>query len=522
MWILFVVALATRLSVPWVTYNWYFGIGNLPLAWEIFTKATTYLPLPNRLITFDLGLGFHGLVTLNVVVGSITIVLLYRLAVLAGYGRRVAAIFAFLLALIPMYVRLSASDTSQITMFFLWTLSATAFSAVYRRSDDRLDQALLFAATLLGGPIRIEGMAMMAAVPFFVGRNLSGWREIIVGWRRFIPYASALLIGLVVAVEYHGTSAGFYARTIVMAMILGLPTLLMRLAGLINLSVVSYLPVLIAVPILYAAVGWLRRRDWRRLVDAFGPAALLSIPYVVSLDVFTTDLSSSSYIIVYAVFPLIVCAQGIDQMIEDPRLRRLTAARTVQAIAWVVALVLVWIFVIVPYRWTYVFQEEQAFLRRSLPNGSATILTLWDGRTVSGDWDCALAQPYPPFLASHPHLQWVVLDDSDGSREKIRDLRFDYYYPGALVALDPERPTPGSLPALFPNLVDEDRMEADRTRLRRLRELDRAIRTQYGLTAVARVRAPVRWDPPHANGCTGVGFGVPSPELDLVLFRSVE
>src|SRR5689334_1349651 len=52
------VATVVRLVVPHLPFNWWYGVANLPWARDLFSHATSYNPLPHRVLAFNLGLGF--------------------------------------------------------------------------------------------------------------------------------------------------------------------------------------------------------------------------------------------------------------------------------------------------------------------------------------------------------------------------------------------------------------------------------------------------------------------------------
>jgi len=517
-WLLLAGAVVTRVVVPWVTYNWYFGADNLQLGDASFTKSTTYLPFPNRLLGFHLGLGFQGIVFLNITLGVVSVFLFWHVALKAGLGERVSRILALLLALTPMYVRLSASDTSQVTLLFLWLVSAAAFAAVRDGTGGMVARVVLFVATAMACPIRLESAVMMPSVPLFVGAGLDGWHAIMTGWRRYLSFWSGLAVGLAVALWYHGEGIGAHLGGPDLMLLVSFLFVPLRVIGLVNLWIVAFLPMLYSLPILYEIVGSWRAREWKSLMGTFAPAVVLSLPFALGFNPMITDLSSSSYNIIYIVFTLRACAQGLVRMQHDWGSGTLLKAPWKRTIAAALAAPLLWYSFVLPYGWTYVFQEEHAFLDRHLPRQEASILTIWDGRSVSGDWDCSLALPYPPFLASRRGLKWSILSADALDPAVIDGLEFDYYYPGTLVLLDSEKPTPWSLAEFAPD-SELQRMQPDRERLRHLQQLDRMVRERFPLAAVVSERVPARWAPLHATGCTGVGFGYPGDEVELTIYR---
>ena len=111
------LALLLRLSVPFVVTNWYFGMSNVEQP-DFYTRPSTYVPFINRFLVFEVGQ--TGIAFYNIVLGVWAPLLLYAAVLRFGYSRRTALFFLALLALTPLYVRLSHSDSSHqsILLFF--------------------------------------------------------------------------------------------------------------------------------------------------------------------------------------------------------------------------------------------------------------------------------------------------------------------------------------------------------------------------------------------------------------------
>ncbi len=524
-WLLLAVGAAARLSVPFRPMNWYFGVGNLPIGRFWFTKASSYLPLPNRLVAFDLGFGFNGLVAFNVALGVASVLILWQAARWAGYGEKAATAFALLLATTPMYVRLSASDSSQVMCLFLWACAALSFTAVLRRVGGGVAHVALFAATVLACPIRLESAGIISSAALFAGAGVDGWKEIARDWRRFLAFWAALAVGGVIALAYHTQTLAVRQHgllNIVFSITTGAP---FRLTGLLNLWPPYNFPPIIAVLYLYHLMVRLRARDWREVAGSLVPVIFVSLPFLIGEEVIFCFLNEAAYNIIAVVFYLTPAGKGLVEFARrlseqpPPVWKRVAAAG--------LAIPLLWLFILVPYRRTVVFQDELRFLQDQLPGGPATILTIWDpwAQANTHSWftefDCCLALPYPTFLGDRPELKWIVLTAEDLQSGRLGTLSFDYYYPGTLSRLETERRDPWSLQALTPALRERDvqRAKVEREHVRILKRLDEEVRRRFRLTPAASRRITARHEPLLARGCDGIDIGFPDPELELTIYR---
>jgi hypothetical protein len=91
------LALAARLVVPLLPFNWHSGVLNVDLGGPIYSKDTTYMPFPNQLITFTLG--FHGILVFNILTCIASAILAWHVARRVGYGERVALLLGLAIAL---------------------------------------------------------------------------------------------------------------------------------------------------------------------------------------------------------------------------------------------------------------------------------------------------------------------------------------------------------------------------------------------------------------------------------------
>lgn len=511
--VLVVVAALLRLLVGPDNYNWYLAVGSAIDDPSVYTRAT-YLPLPSRVAGFWLEGGFTGIAISNLLLGTICVPLLRHALLALGVGARPALNAAWLAATLPVYVRLSASDTSQIVVLLLWCVSARAYAEVRAGRAGWEAHALLVAAPVAGMTIRIESAALFGGFVLLGPGALHDLGTMRSTPTRLVATVGGLGAGAALALLYHGTASHHVGAWEVIA--LGVLLLPLRMLGVMCPFPTQYVPALLAVPIGAYLIHGLRTRDRRALVATFLPLALLSAPFVATGTVLATDLSSSSYSVLYIPFLLVAAGEGLV-LLRDRYEAMTSVGRRRAGVVAVLLGVAALLLAVDAYRWTYVFQEERRFLEAHLPDEDATILALFEPHGESGDFDCCLALPYPPWLASRPALRWRVLHDGDLDAVDLGALDFDYYYAGSLVALDIDRPTPWSLSELLARR-DDPATEADRRMLRRLRRFDAAVRARVPLEPIAAARVPARWTPLLAQGTTGVNFGF-SEDPGLVLYR---
>jgi hypothetical protein len=422
-----------------------------------------------------------------------------------------------LVAVTPLYVRLSASESQQITQLLLWCVAVLAFQTVLRGTDRWDTHAVLLAATMVACPIRLEGAAMMASVPLFAAGRIEDYRDIVHRWRRFGAYGIGLALGLAITGAFYGHGVGSSMpnrATLPDVLISAVPSFLMRVFG-------AYLPAPLFFRFPFVAIGsvaWfihcLRSGRKEELAVAFGPLALLALPFVITGRGVLSSLPHSAYDVIPTLFTLVVAAQGFV-WIAGEALGRPRGRVWIQALAALAIAPAAWFFVYLPYRWTYPYEEEFQFLERHLPSEPATIATVFDPGEKAGDYACCLSLPFPTFLVEHPNLKWLVLTANDADSPRLAGLSFDYYYPGLLTALDARHPdrgrTKGSSAAI----------EADSDHLERLKRVDAAVRTSHALEPIASSDVQVGCMPFLGNAIPCRNFIFPGTETRLTMFRAV-
>jgi hypothetical protein len=484
------VALGARLLVPWVPVNWYSGVNNVDLGTWVFSRDTTSMPLPNQLFTFTLG--FEGIVGFNIFIGVVSCLLAWHVTRQAGYGERVSFVFGLAMALTPMYVRLSASDSSHLLALPLWWLAALALLWLIRGVGGRVDQLILFCTAAAACPIRIEAGLTMPAVAFFVATNRQGLRDV---WRargRWWPLVAGLLLGFACSFAAHWHS--WQIRVGSFSLPLFLLEMVASVLFLVDLHPLGLLSPIYTLLIWYYVGHTVRRRDFDEAAATVCPFVLFAIPYAYTAKgmlAVGANLPGAAYATTIAVFVLLGGAKGAVLLYD--RLEPLgSSVRRVLATSAVSVILLGWI--LVPYRTTYAYMEELSFLSSNLPREKVTLLTIFDP-SGPGDYDCCLALPYPTFAGDFPKLEWHVLGHSDADEERLRGLEFDYYYPGTLPAVDVENLNTWFIGRLFP---DREMNAQQQAQLRQLQSIDQFIRKTYPLEPYRQATLPAQtfsWAP---------------------------
>jgi len=485
------VALAARLLVPWGPINWYSGVDNVDLGARIFSRATTYMAFPNQLVTFTLG--FHGIIGFNIAIGTASAMLAWMVAQRAGYGRSVALLLGLAVGVTPLYVRLSASDSSHLLALPLWWLAALAMQRLVRGDGGRIDQVVLFTSAVVACPIRIEAALVMPSVALFIARDRQGLQGVWDARRRWSPFIVGLLLGMACNVAVHHQSwqirlGQFSVLSLVFEM-------LARMLFLVDPDLFGFIPLAYILLIWFYLYDRFRRGDRAEVIATVLPFALFSIPYACTGKGVGPDLPGLSYGTTVNMFLLLGAAKGAALLYERSGAGMLRARPRWRRPAIIVASLLVLACLAIPYRTTYAYQEELSFLSRSLPQREAKILALWDPTCPGGDYDCCLALPYPTFVGDFPNLEWQILGQADVDEARLRGLRFDYYYPGSLVAVDVDRLSTWFLARLFPDPELTARQQAP---LRTLRSIDEFIRKNYPLAIFRQATVPAHvfgWAP---------------------------
>ncbi len=485
------VALGVRLLVPQVPVNWYSGVNNVDLGRWIYSRDTTFMPLPNQFMTFVLG--FEGIVAFNILIGVISTLLAWHVARQAGYGERVAFVFGFAVALTPMYVRLSASDSSHLIALLLWWMGALALLRLVRGRGGIVDQVVLFSAAVVACPIRIEASLTMPAVVLFVARNPQGFQDVWRERRRWFPLVVGMLLGLACGLAAHDRS--WTRRIDSFSLPLFLVEMVANVFFVVDLNPLGLISAVYTLLIWFYVYQKIRRRAFDEAVATVLPFVLFSVPYAYTAKGMLAagaNLPGASYATIIGMFVLMGGAKGAVLLYD--RLRaRLSVARA-RAVATVALsfLLLGWLFV--PYRTTYAYMEEFSFLLGALPHQKVRVLTIFDP-SGPGDFDCCLALPYPTFAGDFPGIQWQILREQDAKEERLRNLEFDYYYPGSLIAVDVDNLNTWFIGRLFP---DPEMNALQQGHLRKLQFVDEFIRGNYALTPYRSATVPARtfsWAP---------------------------
>ena len=477
------LALAARLLVPLLPFNWYSGVSNVDLGGPIYSKDTTYMPLPSQLVTFTLG--FYGIVAFNVLTCTASAILAWHVARRAGYGERVAFLLGVAVAITPMYVRLSSSDCTHLLALPLWWLAAAAMQRLVDGRGGLLDQLLLFAAAVVTCPVRVEAGLVLPAVVLFVARDIPGLRRVWQARRRWFPLVAGWVVGMTCSAivqsnSWHHRLGQFDALTFVFELIA-------RALFVANPNPVGWIPVFYVLLIWYYVYHAARRHDRVEVAATILPFVIFSIPYAYSATAVISELPGMAYSVSIDMFLLLGAAKGGALLYErlPEEIRRIPSRA--RAPVLIVAAVIIAVSLVVPYRWTYAYMEEYAFLSRSLPQHKAKVLAIWDPSAPGGDFDCCLALPYPTFVADFPELEWQILGQGDADESHLRDLHFDYYYPGSLVAVDVDHLNSWFIGRLFPDPEMTARQQAP---LRALQQIDAFIRANYPLEVQRRETLP--------------------------------
>lgn len=500
-----VAALLARLVVPLLPFNWHSGVMNVDLGGPIYSKDTTYMPLPNQLVTFTLG--FYGILAFNIVTCTVSAVLAWHVSRRAGYGERIALLLGLGIALTPMYVRLSSSDATHMVALPLWWLAAVTMRRLVLGIGGRLDQIVLFTSAVVACPVRIEAGLVMPSVALFVARDLAGLRRVMETWRRWWPLLVGLIVGMLCNLAFHGS--GWQYRLGQFNIFFFVVQLIFRALFLISPDPFGWIPIFYVLLIWYYLRWQLRRRDYCEVAATVGPFLLFSIPFVYSATAIAGELPSTAYGITIDMFVLLAAAKGASLLYDHVRDGTFAVRPTWRTPALVgAALILVASFAI-PYRRTYAYMEEFAFLSRSLPRERVKILAIWDPTCPGGDYDCCLALPYPTFVGDFPNLEWHILGQDDVDQTRLTNLDFDYYYPGSLVAVDVENVDSWLFGRL---LADPEENAMQKATLLRLQAIDQFVRNHYALESYRQESMP-------AHTFSGAPFR--DDRMTLTLYRRV-
>src|SRR5579862_302396 len=268
------LAVAFRLLSPWEPIYWHYPLMNLHLGDELYTRQNSYLPYVLRVSVFELHGGFDAALVFNLIAGTVSIGLLWYTALMAGHPRRVCLLFGALLALIPMYVRQSASDDVYITILLLYASAGAAFATLSAGTQRRYGVVLLVTSVLLGMPIRGESAIVFSSIPLFWLHGSMRLKELLKPKRRNVVLAASLAMGAIVVYHLQHASLDERAHLDGTSLLFGLVTQ--------SLCVLSplFFPPLIAVPIWLMTWHLMRERRWRNLLSIHLPIWVGRVPHL--------------------------------------------------------------------------------------------------------------------------------------------------------------------------------------------------------------------------------------------------
>jgi hypothetical protein len=467
-------AAAVRVVIPWLPTHWYYSGGNIPQIGGAFQLRTTVVPWPDQLIAFDMHAGESGLIATHFVAGLAGIALLWGAVRRSGRAPLVRDVFGGLLAVIPAYARYSVTDSSHVWAWTCFASSTFALSARTSNDSSRWwDWILIVLAPVLGAPIRLESSILQFAAIFLARRTVFPirWRSG-QGW----VFAAACVAGDGAAWVAHHEALSHRLHLDPLSIALGF---LFRGVLMLPLPVlVSPYPPILALPIWYIAARRVRARDRAALLAMAVPAVFCAVPFLFGESI-STEFGGAGYALLALTFPTLFAAEGIVAAREalsrwSSELGRLavTSAAAVGALASFVP----------PWFRTYSFMEEHRFLRSALQDREGTVLALFDRDEMCGhDMDSSVALPDVLLSMESPGVHWTVLRADDADAIDVRELRFDYYYPGSEVSLDV-----ASIDSTYGRLVDQSPSSraCQRDRLESLRRLDARIRGSIPLAVV--------------------------------------
>ncbi|MDP1823172.1 MAG: hypothetical protein Q8L48_08025 [Archangium sp.] len=473
------LTVVARLAVPFAPPNWYMGTTEVG---AFFTRATAVIPLPSRL-ALSVARDELGIRTLNLAFSLGSVLLFWFTAARAGHTRRTALVFAGFFALVPMYVRLAASDDGVVTaLLFLFSVAAAARVELQDPGGAPWAWPLLALAIVLAMPLRLESGVLVPLVGFFGCRDRISWRGFFPSPAVAVTVLLATAVGAWRMLELHHQSMGVHAVNA-----LGLANALIGgVLFIVNPAGPQFFSPLLAVPIWIFVVRRWRARDFAGLVALYVPVLLARVPTIFNDGPFVM-LPAARYHVLSVVFILLASARAIDE------LPAWFARRPVRVAGALLLGPVAWVTLVVPGRFTYAYQEEYLFLRQALPR-EGTVVTLWDPLPGRNDLDCCLALPSQRLNAQFPGLRWVVLG-AGVTEAELAAVSADFYYPGSMSSLDPS-----SLDVWWRKLVAPPETRAlHRAHIARLRALDQQLRARFSPEPVAARGVP-------AHTFSDVGF----------------
>jgi hypothetical protein len=466
------VALVVRLAVPWTATHWYYTGGNVLGAPGVFDRASSYVPWIDRLVCFQLRWPWPALNLLHLAASIASIVLFWGTLFVLEAKAISRDLFAGILATTPVFVRYGVTESSHIWASCCFAAAAIALARSADGKPPRWDVwVLLAAAPILGGTIRLESAPLLGAAALFV---------LVVCPRARIgrPALDVFIVaaGAAVALAAHAHFGTLQLRVGLRPMWIAIGLLFRAVLQIHSIALVSPYPALLAVPIWYLVVQRIRARELRALSWMCVASVYCSGPFLFGQAAFF-ELGGAGYSIVALTFPALWAAEGIATALERARARY--AGRTFLLLE--LGMLGAFGVIVVPGLFhTYAFMEEYRFLREALRGKRGTVLALFDrNEECDHDLDSSVALPDAVISATQPELSWIVLG-ADATVDP-HELRFDYYYRGSELDLDPKTMLD------WPRRLSNDDPRSQRCHaehLERLRELDARVRATCDLDLV--------------------------------------
>ncbi len=440
---LFAAALCARCLVPWVPANFYSDLGA---PYPTFQVNASYAS-PLYAGVWALSDGPDAPFYANVLVGSLTAPLFALALRGAEATRRLALPFGLAVALLPLYVRLSASDAPHVYGLFLFAVAALHV----RRALERplaLDLIGVGVAAFLVGATRRELAAnpllLAFLAPLLAGRSaLEPRRLAVVG----VLVAGSVGGGFLSHLARVGTlnaDLSLSARS-VGAYVDNLPSILL------GRSAVT--PLLFTLATFYLLADSLRRRQFGVPVAYALGAVVATAPYAL-VEPFAHSVGSpffpwsfSRYALVWSVFPLFFGVWGVVRLLE------LVAAFRFRLALYVLGALLCW-NVAPSYVGVHAYQAEYRFLRRHLatvePSG-----VLMAGWQKNAGWDLAESLALPYFALG---ARRYAISDAEGAPQALVGRSGVFlYFQNSLVGLKLDRAELARM-----GMAEDDFVEAER------------------------------------------------------------
>jgi hypothetical protein len=440
---LFAGALLARCLVPWVPANYY---SDLAAPYPSFAYDPSYLN-PFYDVLWRLTRISVAPFVLNVILGSVVPALLYltlshpavaprglhEAAQASGASRappkdaddppsRLALPFAAVVAVHPLYVRLSASEAPHVAALFVLALGAWHFRRAMANRGFVPHLGMLASAFLVGA-IRQE----LAAAPVlygFLAIRLHG-RAVLENrrWGTLLLLAGATVAG------------GLFTHVAVLGHSNAEPTLewatLGRYLGRFPGSLLprdAILPLLLTAGLPVLLLDSLVRRRWLVPVAYVAGMLALTWPYALVAP-FAESYASplgiwtfSRYALLWYLFPTYFAVWGLSRAFGRRWLLPFGLDRAAVALA-------LWVNALPAYRSLHPFQLEYRFLREFLQHDRTELPVLVGWQKNAGNDFCeALALPFFALSGTGPPRDWLVRGSSSSWKDVLAALPGKTYY----------------------------------------------------------------------------------------------